>query len=130
MHKEIKTVELRNLQLEDYKQLKNSMIEAYPGMENSYWKEDQIDVPASLAFGLNQLGQHREQERDLERAPVSPTSRHVRCRVRSLDPKDTITTLLSLAQLESGSDLLEQHRLVCPAKRSRSSIIHCHEAPA
>ena len=38
--------------------------------------------------------------------------------------------LLGLAQLESGSDLLEQHRLVCPAKRSRSSIIHCHEAPA
>ena len=43
MKPEIKTVELRNLQLEDYKQLKNSMIEAYPGMENSYWKEDQIE---------------------------------------------------------------------------------------
>lgn len=40
---EIKTVELRNLQLEDYKQLKSSMIEAYPGMENSYWKEEQIE---------------------------------------------------------------------------------------
>ncbi|MGV9002422.1 GNAT family N-acetyltransferase [Flavobacterium sp.] len=43
MSQDIKTVELRNLQLEDYKQLKNSMIEAYPGMENSYWKEDQIE---------------------------------------------------------------------------------------
>ena len=43
MHKEIKTVELRNLHLEDYKELKNSMIEAYPGMENSYWKENQIE---------------------------------------------------------------------------------------
>lgn len=43
MIQDIKTVELRNLQLEDYKQLKNSMIEAYPGMENSYWKEEQIE---------------------------------------------------------------------------------------
>ena len=43
MSQDIKTVELRNLQLEDYKQLKNSMIEAYPNMENSYWKEDQIE---------------------------------------------------------------------------------------
>ena len=43
MTHDIKTVELRNLQVEDYKQLKNSMIEAYPGMENSYWKEEQIE---------------------------------------------------------------------------------------
>lgn len=43
MSQEIKTVELRNLQVEDYKQLKNSMIEAYPEMENSYWKEEQIE---------------------------------------------------------------------------------------
>ncbi|MEO5776321.1 MAG: bifunctional GNAT family N-acetyltransferase/carbon-nitrogen hydrolase family protein [Flavobacterium sp.] len=43
MSQEIKSVELRNLQVEDYKQLKNSMIEAYPGMENSYWKEEQIE---------------------------------------------------------------------------------------
>lgn len=43
MSQDIKTVELRNLQLEDYKQLKNSMIEAYPEMENSYWKEEQIE---------------------------------------------------------------------------------------
>lgn len=43
MTHDIKTVELRNLQLEDYKQLKTSMIEAYPTMENSYWKEEQIE---------------------------------------------------------------------------------------
>lgn len=43
MIQDIKSVELRNLQLEDYKQLKTSMIESYPGMENSYWKEEQIE---------------------------------------------------------------------------------------
>ena len=43
MSQDIKTIELRNLQVEDYKQLKNSMIEAYPEMENSYWKEEQIE---------------------------------------------------------------------------------------
>ncbi len=43
MIQDIKSVELRNLQLEDYKQLKSSMIESYPGMENSYWKEEQIE---------------------------------------------------------------------------------------
>jgi predicted amidohydrolase/GNAT superfamily N-acetyltransferase len=48
MPKEIKSVELRNLQLEDYKQLKTSMIEAYPNMENSYWKEEQIEKLLNL----------------------------------------------------------------------------------
>ena len=43
MSQDIKTVELRNLQIEDYKQLKNSMIEAYPNMVNSYWEEEQIE---------------------------------------------------------------------------------------
>ena len=43
MSQTIKSVELRNLQVEDYKQLKNSMIEAYPEMANSYWKEEQIE---------------------------------------------------------------------------------------
>jgi hypothetical protein len=38
----IKSIELRNLQIEDYKQLKNSMIESYPEMEESFWREDQI----------------------------------------------------------------------------------------
>lgn len=42
MHQEIKKVALRNLQIEDYKQLKKSMIEAYPDMENSYWDEKHI----------------------------------------------------------------------------------------
>ena len=40
----INKVELRNLQLEDYKELKKSMIEAYPEMADSYWKEEQIEV--------------------------------------------------------------------------------------
>ncbi|VXB78698.1 Hydrolase YhcX [Flavobacterium sp. 9AF] len=39
----ISKVELRNLQIEDYKQLKKSMIEAYPQMSESYWKEDHIE---------------------------------------------------------------------------------------
>lgn len=43
MIQDIKSVELRNLQIEDYKQLKNSMIESYPGMVDSYWKEEQIE---------------------------------------------------------------------------------------
>jgi hypothetical protein len=34
----IKSIELRNLQIEDYKQL-NSMIESYPEMEESFWKK-------------------------------------------------------------------------------------------
>jgi hypothetical protein len=34
----IKSIELRNLQIEDYKQLKNSMIESYPEMEESFWR--------------------------------------------------------------------------------------------
>jgi predicted amidohydrolase/GNAT superfamily N-acetyltransferase len=39
----ISKVELRNLQIEDYKELKKSMIEAYPEMVDSYWKEDHIE---------------------------------------------------------------------------------------
>lgn len=43
MSQVINTIELRNLELEDYKELKSSMIQAYPEMENSYWKEAQIE---------------------------------------------------------------------------------------
>ena len=39
----INKVELRNLHIEDYKELKKSMIEAYPEMVDSYWKEDHIE---------------------------------------------------------------------------------------
>ncbi len=42
MLQDIKSVELRNLQIEDYKQLKTSMIESYPGMVDSYWEENHI----------------------------------------------------------------------------------------
>jgi predicted amidohydrolase/ribosomal protein S18 acetylase RimI-like enzyme len=36
-------IELRNLQLNDYEQLKSSMIEAYIGLENSFWKKETIE---------------------------------------------------------------------------------------
>ncbi|CAM3654578.1 carbon-nitrogen hydrolase [Flavobacterium saliperosum S13] len=41
-------VELRNLQIDDYKQLKNSMMNAYPELENSYWEEHHINKLLSL----------------------------------------------------------------------------------
>ena len=40
----IQSIELRNLQIEDYKELKKSMMESYPEMEDSFWKEDQIEI--------------------------------------------------------------------------------------
>lgn len=43
MQTEINKVELRNLRIEDYKELKNSMIESYPEMVGSYWKESHIE---------------------------------------------------------------------------------------
>jgi ribosomal protein S18 acetylase RimI-like enzyme len=42
MSKEVK-IELRNLVLEDYKQLKSSMQQAYSGLSQSYWKEESIE---------------------------------------------------------------------------------------
>ena len=42
MQAKIKKVELRNLAFEDYKQLKNSMVESYPEMADSYWRADDI----------------------------------------------------------------------------------------
>ncbi len=39
----IKKVELRNLEFDDYKQLKKSMVESYPEMADSYWKEQDIE---------------------------------------------------------------------------------------
>lgn len=39
---EIGKIELRNLKIEDYLQLKNSMIEAYSELEEMYWKEHHI----------------------------------------------------------------------------------------
>jgi hypothetical protein len=40
----IQSIELRNLQIEDYKELKKSMMESYPEMEDSFWKENQIEI--------------------------------------------------------------------------------------
>ncbi|WP_348798235.1 bifunctional GNAT family N-acetyltransferase/carbon-nitrogen hydrolase family protein [Flavobacterium adhaerens] len=43
MQTKIKKVELRNLKIEDYKELKKSMIQAYPGMEDPYWEQKDIE---------------------------------------------------------------------------------------
>jgi len=42
MQTEINKVELRNLRIEDYKELKNSMVHAYSEMEDAYWRESDI----------------------------------------------------------------------------------------
>ncbi|MBF6607457.1 MAG: bifunctional GNAT family N-acetyltransferase/carbon-nitrogen hydrolase family protein [Flavobacterium sp.] len=43
MQAKINKVELRNLQIEDYKELKSSMMEAYSEMAGSYWHEHHIE---------------------------------------------------------------------------------------
>ena len=48
MQAQINKVELRNLELDDYKQLKNSMVESYPEMANSYWRSDDIKKLLSI----------------------------------------------------------------------------------
>ena len=42
MKSEINKVELRNLKIQDYKDLKASMIESYPEMVDDYWRESDI----------------------------------------------------------------------------------------
>tara|TARA_R110000796_G_scaffold37722_4_gene95309 strand:- start:206939 stop:208462 length:1524 start_codon:yes stop_codon:yes gene_type:complete len=44
MIKNIENIELEFLTIDDYQALKTAMIEAYPNMENSYWKEDLIKL--------------------------------------------------------------------------------------
>ncbi|RMG28675.1 MAG: GNAT family N-acetyltransferase [Bacteroidetes bacterium] len=39
---ELEKIEIRNLRMEDYLELKRSMIEAYPSMPGVYWREHQI----------------------------------------------------------------------------------------
>lgn len=48
MQAKIKKVELRNLEIEDYRQLKKSMIESYPEMADSYWGSDDIERLLSI----------------------------------------------------------------------------------
>lgn len=43
MPKKKEKIELRNLQLSDYQELKHSMIESYANLENAYWKEHHIE---------------------------------------------------------------------------------------
>jgi len=42
MIKNIENIELQYLTISDYQALKSAMIEAYPSMPDSYWKEDHI----------------------------------------------------------------------------------------
>lgn len=42
MSEEIQNIELKPLFITDYAELKEAMIQAYPSMENSYWKEHQL----------------------------------------------------------------------------------------
>lgn len=44
MPQDIKKIELRNLELSDYLELKSSMIEAYSDMEEPQWKEEEIRI--------------------------------------------------------------------------------------
>jgi predicted amidohydrolase/ribosomal protein S18 acetylase RimI-like enzyme len=48
MQTQINKVELRNLEFDDYKQLKNSMVESYPEMADSYWEADDIKMLLSV----------------------------------------------------------------------------------
>ena len=43
MQAKLKKVELRNLKIDDYKELKKSMVESYPQMDNAYWSEIDIE---------------------------------------------------------------------------------------
>jgi len=44
----INKIELRNLQLDDYLELKNSMLESYTGMEDPYWNKSEIEKLLSI----------------------------------------------------------------------------------
>lgn len=45
---EINNIELKYLNIEDYPQLKQAMIESYTGMAGSYWREEQIQKLISI----------------------------------------------------------------------------------
>jgi len=49
------TIEIRNLRIEDYRDLKNSMIEAYSDWEDSYWREHHISKLLDI-FPEGQIG--------------------------------------------------------------------------
>lgn len=48
MQTEINKVELRNLQIEDYKQLKTSMLHSYCELDDTYWEEEEIENLLSI----------------------------------------------------------------------------------
>lgn len=49
------SIEIRNLRIEDYRDLKNSMIEAYSDWEDSYWREHHISKLLEI-FPEGQIG--------------------------------------------------------------------------
>jgi len=49
------SIEIRNLRIEDYRDLKNSMIQAYSDWEGSYWREHQISKLLEI-FPEGQIG--------------------------------------------------------------------------
>jgi predicted amidohydrolase/GNAT superfamily N-acetyltransferase len=54
MSDNIKNVELRNLNIDDYQQLKSSMIDAYPNWPGTYWREHHIQTLLSI-FPMGQV---------------------------------------------------------------------------
>lgn len=52
---EIKNVELRNLNIEDYEELKSAMLTAYEKWPESYWREHQIQTLLDV-FPMGQIG--------------------------------------------------------------------------
>ena len=55
MQAKIKKVELRNLEIEDYRQLKKSMIESYPEMADSYASWPSNSAEAFVVPGLPRI---------------------------------------------------------------------------
>ncbi len=49
------SIEIRNLRIEDYRDLKSSMIEAYSDWEDSYWREEEISKLLEI-FPEGQIG--------------------------------------------------------------------------
>ncbi|MGQ1946758.1 GNAT family N-acetyltransferase [Geofilum sp. OHC36d9] len=52
---EIKNVELRNLNIEDYEELKSAMMKAYEQWPDSYWREHHIQTLLNI-FPMGQIG--------------------------------------------------------------------------
>ncbi|MDG5799866.1 bifunctional GNAT family N-acetyltransferase/carbon-nitrogen hydrolase family protein [Marinilabiliaceae bacterium ANBcel2] len=54
MSNDIKNVELRNLEIEDYQELKSAMLKAYNNWQESYWREHEIQTLLNI-FPMGQI---------------------------------------------------------------------------